>query len=94
MLTLTEAAGAHLADILADEEYPDDIAVRFVCAESGHSLVLDSKKVGDSTLEHEGRTVLLLDQTAVELLDGETVDVKKTDTGGKLFLAKKGAGSA
>ena len=86
MLTLTEAAGAHLADILADRECPDDIAVRFVCAESGHSLVLDNKKAGDSTLEHEGRTVLLLDQTAAELLDNETLDVKQTDRGGKLFL--------
>jgi len=94
VLTLAESAGAHLADILADKECTDDVAVRFVCAEPGHSLVLDSQKAGDSTLKHEGRTVLLLDQTAVELLDGEMLDVEQTGTGVKLFLARKGAESA
>jgi len=86
MLTLTEAAGAHLADILADKECPDDVAVRFVCAESGNSLMLDSKKADDSAFEHEGRTVLLLDQSAVEVLGDETLDFKQTDAGGALFL--------
>jgi Fe-S cluster assembly iron-binding protein IscA len=93
MLTLTQAAGAHLADILAERDCADDIAVRLVCAESRRSLALDGKKTGDATFEHKGRTVLLIDEKAGQLLDGRTVDVKKTDTGEQLFLARKGARS-
>lgn len=90
MLTLTEAAGAHLAEILTDRDCPDDMAVRLVCEQAGSSLILDNKKEGDTTVEHQGRTVLLLDQTAAELLEGETMDVKDTAEGEQLYLAGKG----
>ena len=92
MLTLTEAAGAHLAEILDDRDCPPGVAVRFVCQDTEVSLALDNEKPGDSKLEHEGRTVVLLDENAAEFLDGETVDVKRTDAGGTLFLAGKDPG--
>lgn len=89
MLTLTDAAGAHLAVILADKECADDIAVRLVCRKTRKSLVLDNSKDGDSTFKHEGRTVLLLSQKVVDLLDGKTIDVRQTNTGGRLCFAKR-----
>ena len=94
MLTLTEAAGAHLVEILADKNCPDDTAVRVVCKESRVSLVLDNEKPGDSTLEHEGRTVLLLDHQAAEHLGDETVNVEPTEAGVRLFLTRRSQGSA
>lgn len=94
MLTLTEAAGSHLAHVLADKECPEDMAVRLVCANAGHSLVLDNRKAGDSTIEYGGRMILLLDATAVKLLDSETLDVEQTDDGAKLFFVAGDAGSA
>lgn len=89
MLTLTEAAKVHLTGILDARDCPDGVAVRFSCQDSGVSVTLDNEKPGDSKLDHEGRTILLLDQNAVDCLDGETVDVEHTDTGGKLYLSKK-----
>jgi Fe-S cluster assembly iron-binding protein IscA len=94
MLTLTEAAGAHLAELLDDRQCPEGVAVRFVCEEAGVSVVLDDQKPGDSTLEHEGRTVLILDENAAQHLDGETVDVEQTESGSQLVLAKKEDGSS
>ena len=94
MLTLTEAAGDHLTGILDKRNCPDGVAVRFVWKETGVSLALDKKKPGDSAVDHKGRTVLFLDQNAADHLDGETVDVKETKAGGKLFLANQDQDSA
>jgi len=88
MMTLTEAAGDHLTEILSNSDVPEGVAVRFVCQESEISLSLDNQKPGDATLEHQGKTVLLLDQHAAEYLDGATVDAEQTDKGAKLFLRK------
>ncbi|UCG12118.1 MAG: hypothetical protein JSU72_16680 [Deltaproteobacteria bacterium] len=93
MLTLTEAAGAHLTEILDDRDCPDGVAIRFLCQESAVSLVLDNEKPGDSTFEHQGRTVLRLDPDSAKLLDNETVDFKQNDTGGQLYLSRKYTGS-
>lgn len=88
MMTLTEAAGEHLAEILGNSDVPESVAVRFVCKESEISLSLDNQKPGDATFEHQGKTVLLLDQHAAEYLDGATVDTEHTDAGAKLFLSR------
>lgn len=85
MLTMTEAAGSHLAEILDKRDCADNVAVRIVCRNSRLSLSLDSLKPGDSTFEHEGRTVLLIAPEAVEKLRGETVDVRQTKAGKKLY---------
>jgi hypothetical protein len=61
MLTLTDAAGTHLAEILDKRDCADNVAVRIVCRDSRLCLSLDSRKAGDATFEHEGRTVLLAD---------------------------------
>ena len=72
MLTLTEAAGAHLAGILDNRDYPDGMAVRFAYRDPDVSIAVDNKKPGDSTVEHQGRTVLLLDQNVADFLANET----------------------
>ena len=81
MLTLTEGAGDLLTKILDDRNCRDDIAVRFVCQDTEVSLALDNKKQGDSTFEHKGRTVLLLDQNAAKYLDAKILGIKKTNKG-------------
>ena len=94
MLTVTSGAGARILRKLACKGATDDVAMRFTRRAHGWRLRVDHARPADTAITHEGRTVLLLDQTAVALLDGETVDVKQTDTGGKLFLVEKDAGSA
>jgi hypothetical protein len=59
MFTMTDAAGAHLADLLEEAEVPEDVAIRFVVEEEELTLRLDKERPGDESLSHEGKTVLL-----------------------------------
>jgi len=82
MLTVTDAAKTHLAQILDEHKLPADVAVRFVVEGQGITLKQDNKRPGDATFQHEGRTVLLLDSKVSELLTEDTLDVD----GAKLTL--------
>ncbi len=79
MLTLTEAAGARLAQILDEERLPVEVAFRFVKEEDGIAMRPDTARPGDATFEHEGRTVLLLDEQVSGLLAAETLVVNDCD---------------
>ncbi len=76
MLTVTEAAGAHLVQILQDEQLPAEVAIRIIVEGGGLALRPDQKQPGDEVHEHDGRTVLLLDAQIAELLGGDTLDVE------------------
>jgi hypothetical protein len=86
MLTLTEAAGAHLAKMLVEAEAAYDVAVRIVRVPSGWTLRKDSAVPGDATLDHEGRTVLMLDEQVSAMLSDKTVDVENGEDGPKFAL--------
>jgi Fe-S cluster assembly iron-binding protein IscA len=77
MLTMTEAAGAQLIQMLDDAEAPEGVAIRFVHEDEDVALRLDQPKDGDTTLDHEGRTVLVLDPQLAELLADRTLDVQE-----------------
>ncbi len=76
MFTVTEAASARLAEILVQKEFPDDVAVRLVHDGGEIRLESDNEQPGDTTFQHGGRTVLVLDAQVSELLEGETLDVE------------------
>jgi hypothetical protein len=76
MLAVTDAAGAYLAQLLSDHDLSEDVAVRFIVEEQGLSLRQDNERPGDTTFEHEGRTVLLLDEQVSELLSADTLDIE------------------
>ena len=76
MLTITEAASARLAGILDQRNLPEEVAVRFVHEEGQIQLRSDNEHPGDTTFQHEGRTVLLLDAHVSELLTNEMLDVE------------------
>jgi hypothetical protein len=76
MLTVTEAASARLAEILGQEGLPEDTAIRLVDEGQGIGMQPDSKRPGDATFQHEGRTVLLLGAQISELLSDDTLDVE------------------
>jgi hypothetical protein len=75
MLTVTDAATALLAEMLDERGLPDDIAVRLVYQSEGIALQQDSERDGDTSYQHEGRTVLLLDSEVSDLLKEGTLDV-------------------
>jgi hypothetical protein len=76
MLTVTEAAGTRLAQMVRQRGLPDEIAIRFIYGGQGINLQQDSQRAGDMTFKHEGRTVLLLDAQVSELLADDTLDLE------------------
>jgi len=86
MFTVTAAAEEHLAGVLREANAPDDVAVRLVSERGQLQLRADSAQPEDTTFEHDGRTVLLVDQQVNELLDGHTLGVEEGDDGRRLSL--------
>jgi len=82
MLTVTEGAAARLAEILAAENCPTDIAIRFVFDGRDLAMQADNQRPGDATFEHAGRVVLLLDEEVAQLLENQILDLD----GGRLVL--------
>ncbi|MCG8407766.1 MAG: hypothetical protein MI923_21410 [Phycisphaerales bacterium] len=79
MLTVTEAASAHLEKMLKQKEVPEGTAVRFVDDGDGVVLRQDTQRDGDAAFQHNGRTVLLLDARMSELLAKDTLDLKDSE---------------
>ena len=86
MLNVTDPAAEHLAKLLQEADAPEGAAARFVAGQEGLSLHLDNAKPGDDTIEHHGRTVLLLDEQISELLNDKILDLQETESGPALTL--------
>jgi Fe-S cluster assembly iron-binding protein IscA len=87
MLTITEAAGIYLTQILNDAEPPEDATIRIIPGQTGKlALQFDSTRPGDTTFDHNGKTVLILDEQVAQTLVNSTLDVQQADKGAKLVL--------
>lgn len=86
MLTVTEAATAHLADMLEKSDAPEGHAIRVVPAQGSVALRLDEPQPEDQSVEHGGKTVLVLDTQVQEMLGERTLDVDQTENGPALAL--------
>lgn len=76
MLTVTDAAGECLAEILASS--PEGVVIRF-SSESGSVVPrIDRPQPEDATFEHDNRTVLVLDQEASSVFGDKMLDVRDT----------------
>ena len=87
MLTLTTEAGAHLAEMLTQAGAPDEAAVRLLVSDEGVALAADSPKPDDTTFEHDGRTVLVMEQSVADALSERTIDVRDTPEGKSLAIS-------
>lgn len=63
MLTVTNSALDRLHRRLARKEAADGVALRFSRRDGGWSLRMDEAAAGDTAIDHDGRTVLLLDES-------------------------------
>jgi Fe-S cluster assembly iron-binding protein IscA len=87
MLTITEAAGTYLTQILHNAEPPQNATIRMVPVQTGNlALQFDSTRPGDTTFDHNGKTVLILDEQVAQTLVNSTLDVQQADQGAKLVL--------
>ena len=88
MLTISDAAGAHLAQILVQAKVSDTEAVRFVLDGTELSMQLDEVRPDDVTFAHEARTVLVLDAEVSHALSDRTLDVDAADDDGPEFTLR------
>ena len=86
MITVTEAAGAYLNNLLEEVRAPGEAAIRMVVQGKDVSLRLDSERPGDASVDHKGRTILVLDNGASSALASKKLDVKTTEEGPKLTV--------
>ena len=88
MLTVTEAAGAHLADMLAEVKTPENknAVIRVSQSKDGLGLTLGQADPEDTTFAHEGVTILVIDKELSQTLDNKTLDVETTENGTALHL--------
>jgi len=86
MVSITDAAGAHLHEMLSRHSFGGDIAIRLL--QDGGRLVLrtDRAQPRDQVFQHEGRTVLVVDRRLVESLGDRTLEVHRRKSGDTLAL--------
>ncbi|MFG0286079.1 MAG: hypothetical protein ACF8R7_16805 [Phycisphaerales bacterium JB039] len=87
MLTVTDAAKAHLATILDENNIPQDQSVRLLTGPNGLGLAPDMPKEEDASFDHDGRTVLVIEPAIADQLDGRTMDVEQTAQGVQIKLS-------
>jgi Fe-S cluster assembly iron-binding protein IscA len=94
MLNVTSQARVELLAMLVQtlEQMPatpnegEDIAFRIVSSEGALGLALDATREGDTTIDHDGFSVLLVDAATSDALDGLTLDIVETSQGRSLTL--------
>jgi hypothetical protein len=75
-----------LASKLAGKKVGDDVAIRVTRKAGSWKLRLGRARPADTTIIHEGRTVLLLGKLESQAMSDMTLDVKETETGPRLTL--------
>jgi len=86
MVTVTDAAGAHMAQLLAQVEANKDVAIRLVLDEHNIIPTMDQARVGDTAFSYKGKTVLVLDALVVQAMADHTLDVQEAEDGCKIVL--------
>jgi hypothetical protein len=88
MFTMTETAGEYLTTVLDNVNAADEAAIRLVLDGNTLAPKLDNARPGDATFDHEGRTVLVLDEQMTQVLTESMLDVRATEEGPTLVLLR------
>jgi len=86
MLTVTEAACIHLAQVLDNANPSADAAVRFVAEDDTITQKLDHIRSGDVRFKYAGKTILALDEQMSLTLSDTILDVDDDSDGTQLIL--------
>lgn len=86
MLTISTPAYERLTEMLVDR--PEDVAVRIVLREGKPRACSSRQRRGDKVIEHDGRTVLLLDRRVARRLNRRLLEVRETTNGPRLRLKR------
>ena len=86
MPTVTDTAGAYMAQLLDEAKARDDIAIRLVLADAEITPKMDHAHPGDTAFSFKGRRVLVLDALVMQAMEGKTLDVQDAADGRKIVL--------
>lgn len=88
MFVVTKAASARLASKLTKKNAGQDVALRLIPSTKpgGWTLQLGCAGPSDITYLHDGRIVLILDESSSHRVRNKTLDVRDTEGGPKLRL--------
>jgi Fe-S cluster assembly iron-binding protein IscA len=86
MVTVTDAAGAHMAQLLSQVETQKDVVIRLVLDERDIVPTMDQPRVGDTAFSYKGQTVLVLDAFVVQAMADHTLDVQEAEDECKIIL--------
>ncbi len=88
MFTVTEAAGAYLAKLLAEAETSENenVVIRISQGKDGLGLMFSQAGPEDTTFAHAGVTVLAIDEELSQELANRTLDVETTEDGTALLI--------
>jgi Fe-S cluster assembly iron-binding protein IscA len=86
MVTVTDAAGAHMAQLLEQAGAQDDRVIRLVLDDHDIVPTMDQTRAGDTAFSYEGRTILVLDSLVVQTMADQTLDVQDTEDGLKIVF--------
>ncbi len=88
MFQITDRAAQHLKAALSRAEETESALFRIRVAGNEVQLVVDCQRPGDTTIEHEGEALVVLDPNAVNLLHNRELDFQEAASG----LVLKGTG--
>ncbi|MEZ6241675.1 MAG: hypothetical protein R3B57_01390 [Phycisphaerales bacterium] len=89
MLTVTDSARATLAGMLESNNAPEGVALRLAPSQQGGlGLTPDKPVEADTTFDHDGRTVLCVQEELVGQLEGVVIDAEQGANGPQLALRR------
>lgn len=77
MLTVTEPAAQRLSEVIQEAGVPEQAAIRLVYDGQRIGMQPDEERPGDTSFEHDGRTILVLDEQVATLLSEHKLDVQQ-----------------
>lgn len=82
MIEITDAAKAELKRILSENSQDPSQLLRLTAGPEGSlGLIIDKAAAGDNIFEHEGISVLAIEQELAGMMNGVSMDVEDTDEG-------------
>src|SRR5690606_23860594 len=81
VMTLTEAAATQLERVRDSANLPEQTCFRIAADNGDLNLQWDQERPGDTTLCHNGKKILVLDQDVASRLEDKTLDARHTEHG-------------
>ena len=88
MLTVTDSAAAHLAELLDNADATDGAVVRFVPQGQTLTLQLGNEQSGDQTFQHGDKVVLAVEPVIAEALADKKLELEATEEGKRLAISE------